>query len=347
MEKKERYIGIDFLKAFCALLIVFIHVPFKFKNSEYLVFFARIAVPIFFMITGYFYKNIKDNNRELIQIKKIFKITLCSNLIYFIFHIIISLKNGVLVDYLKDVMSLKKIFLFLFLNESPFSFHLWYLNAILYVLILLFLLKKIKYEKILLYASPILLFIDLILGKYSCLFFDFKIPYVIVRNFIFVGIPYFTIGSHIKKYEEKIFFFINKKNISKFILISLFIILICFCEKFATIFYNVTSVRDHYFTTTLLAIFVFLAFLKVNKNSKVILVGSKIGKKYSTYIYIIHPMIAIVFANFFNGKIYYNLFPFIVYFISIVCSVMISYINKKCNFMLNSNKKNKGGEKDV
>ena len=62
----KRFNGLDILKAICAFLVVFIHVPIQGFMKEYLVALCRIAVPIFFMITGYFWSN--DLNKQKKQI---------------------------------------------------------------------------------------------------------------------------------------------------------------------------------------------------------------------------------------------------------------------------------------
>ena len=51
---QSRADNIDILKAICAFLIVCIHVPFPGRVGAYFTALTRIAVPVFFMITGYF-----------------------------------------------------------------------------------------------------------------------------------------------------------------------------------------------------------------------------------------------------------------------------------------------------
>ena len=65
--------NIDILKAICAFLIVCIHAPFPGIIGEYFTALTRIAVPVFFMITGYFYLDVEKKNGEIRQIKKIYK----------------------------------------------------------------------------------------------------------------------------------------------------------------------------------------------------------------------------------------------------------------------------------
>ena len=93
------------------------------------------------------------------------------------------------------IPSLRELFNFIVLNENPFGGHLWYLGAYLYVLLIAMIISKYKIWKYMFYAIPILLLTDLILGKYSLLFLDREFPVIYVRNFLFVGLPYFALGA--------------------------------------------------------------------------------------------------------------------------------------------------------
>ena len=68
---ESRADNIDILKALCAFLIVCIHVPFPGKVGAYFTTLTRVAVPVFFMITGYFYSDTVARHKEKHQIKKI------------------------------------------------------------------------------------------------------------------------------------------------------------------------------------------------------------------------------------------------------------------------------------
>lgn len=99
----------------------------------------------------------------------------------------------------------KNILKFLALNESPLARHLWYLGAILYVLVIVLLVDKLNCRKLLYYLITVLLIADLVFGKYSLFILHREFPYIIVRNFLCVRIPYFCIGNFIreKRYAEK------------------------------------------------------------------------------------------------------------------------------------------------
>ena len=54
---KPRNTTLDILKAVCCVLVVFIHCKFPSIVGTIVESYARICVPIFFMISGYFVAN--------------------------------------------------------------------------------------------------------------------------------------------------------------------------------------------------------------------------------------------------------------------------------------------------
>ena len=328
----NRNSGLDILKFICCFLIIFIHAPFPSEAGKYFCALCRIAVPIFLMITGFFYDNIRKNNKEKAQIKKIFKLLIFSNILYFCYSFLLSLVKNELNYFLVKSFSIKSLLKFLFLNESPFGMHLWYLGAILYVLILnLIIEKKLKCgRKIFYFATPILLIIDLIFGKYSILLLGQEFPYTLVRNFMFVGIPYFSIGMYIKEKSEKLKSINNKKIILSILLFSCLTIL----ERIILVQNGFNAARDHYISTTFLSISVFLYFVSNDWNNNFI---KNIGKNFSTMIYIIHPIIIGVFTYFFKliglNSIYQYFFAILVFVVSIISARIINMFGKKINNM--------------
>ena len=95
---------------------------------------------------------------------------------------------------LEETITVKSILKFILLNESPFSGHLWYLGAVFYVLIIYAIADRIHIRKLIYVGTPILLLVDLVFGKYSMALFGREFPYILVRNFLCVGIPYFSSG---------------------------------------------------------------------------------------------------------------------------------------------------------
>lgn len=193
-----------------------------------------------------------------------------------------------IVTYVRKIFTGKSILKFLVLNESPLAGHLWYLGAILYVLVIVLLVDRFNCKKVLYYLTPVLLIADLVFGKYSLLIFHREFPYILVRNFLCVGIPYFCIGNLIreKRCSEKW----NRKILQ--VLIVVFTIT-SLAERFVLVSAGLNATRDHYLSTTFLAICLFVYTLKSNWHNKGLAV---IGRKCSTWLYIIHPIFITAFS---------------------------------------------------
>lgn len=200
----------------------------------------------------------------------------------------IILKRDSIVTYVRKIFTGKSILKFLVLNESPLAGHLWYLGAILYVLVIVLLVDRFNCKKVLYYLTPVLLIADLVFGKYSLLIFHREFPYILVRNFLCVGIPYFCIGNLIreKRCSEKW----NRKILQ--VLIVVFTIT-SLAERFVLVSAGLNATRDHYLSTTFLAICLFVYTLKSNWHNKGLAV---IGRKCSTWLYIIHPIFITAFS---------------------------------------------------
>lgn len=246
-----------------------------------------------------------------------------ANIIFFIWNFILAvLKGNSIVTYIWPFITGKSLLKFLILNESPVAVHLWYLGAILYVLVIVLLMDKFNCRKILYYLTPVLLIADLVFGKYSLLIFHREFPYILVRNFLCVGIPYFCIGNLIreKRCSEKW----NKKLLQVLIIVFAITNL---AERFALVNAGSNATRDHYLSTTFLAICLFVYTLKSNWHKKELAV---IGRKYSTWLYIIHPIFITVFSIV-VGKlglksIYRCVAPIVVYCATLVFLIILQKV---------------------
>ena len=322
MEEKRNN-SIDNLKAICTFLIVCIHVPFPGEIGAYFITLTRIAGPIFFMITGFFYLDVIFYHKEVKQIKKILKLLIEANVFFLIWNILCKVLGGKnIIHYLQSTITLKNIIKFVVFNESPLGIHLWYLGAVFYVLLIVFFLDKLKRRKILYSLIPFLLIIDLVFGKYSLIIFHHEFPYILVRNFLCVGIPYFCIGNIIRerKYAEKC----NKRILQ--IMIIVFAIS-SFLERFILVKAGANATRDHYISTTFLAISFFVYALKSNWNNEIL---ALIGRRYSTWLYIMHPifitLLSMVAGKFGVKSIYRCVAPIVVYCVTLVFLIVLQKV---------------------
>ena len=130
--KNRRWTCIDILKCLAAIAVVEIHKPLEIQSGTEVLLFCRFAVPVFFMITGFFYSETVRKKRQCRQLGKIFTITIGANLFYLLWKIFLALEAG---------KSIKEALLarleervpedFILWNFSPLSPHLWYLQALL------------------------------------------------------------------------------------------------------------------------------------------------------------------------------------------------------------------------
>ena len=294
-----REAGLDVLKCLAAFLVVCIHAPFPGTFGVHFSTIARCAVPVFFMISGYYFIS-GDHARQRRQIIKLVSLTFEANLIYLSWMILhAELKGDGMLCYLAEAFSAKSILKFLFFNESPFGFHLWYLSAILDVLILMKLVEYFHLKSVLTALLPFLLIGNLALGSYAPLLFGREIPTILTRNFIFFALPHFYLGYLLKKNDrlaQKL------KNIHLCALI-VFSIASGIFERFLLASHDLLNPnREAYLSSTLLACALLLFFAKNNEFGR----GSifqKIGQNHSMPIYIIHPivMVALKYALLFIG----------------------------------------------
>lgn len=198
------------------------------------------------------------------------------------------------------------------------------------MLLIVLLIDKLNCRNLLYCSTPFLLIADLILGKYSLLIFHYEVPYIWIRNFLFVGIPYFCIGNLIR--EKHCFGALSKKALSS--LLAVFSAT-CLIERFVLVKFGLNATRDHYISTTFLAVCVFLYALQSNWKNDALAV---IGRKYSTWLYVIHPLfitaLAIMFGKFGIKLIYNYMAPILVYCTTLIFLIIMHKIKIKGHITL-------------
>lgn len=213
MTKNESYSGIDYFRFIAALLIVAIHTSplSSFSETGNFIFtriVARVAVPFFFMTSGFFLISRYTCNAEKLEafIKK-------TTLIYgvaILLYIPINVYNG----YFKMDNLLPNI-----IKDIVFDgtlYHLWYLPAsIIGAAIAWYLVKKLNYPKALMVASVLYLiglFGDSYYGiteKISCLNSLYTYIFQVTdytRNGIFFAPIFFILGGFIADNRPQITF---------------------------------------------------------------------------------------------------------------------------------------------
>ena len=330
----ERYSGLDILKSICAFLIVSIHAPFPGEAGMYFMSLTRMAVPVFFMITGFFYDGVRRRGRVNAQIMKVFRLFLSANILYFGWGLANAAADGRVGAFVSENFGFRKLLRFVFLNEALFSSHLWYLGALLYVLVIKAALDKWfpqTSDKILYALTPVLLLGDLLLGKYSMVVFGRAFPHVLVRNFLFVGVPYFSIGCYLYEKRDRISIR-RERNILLIILFAGTTLL----ERYLLVRSGLNPPRDHYISSTFLAAAAFILFLNSGRDQPRATLLEKIGREYSAFIFIIHPLLLQIMEKAVGlsgsvavAEVYTAVRPVAIYAASILLAEIYYIIKKK------------------
>ena len=152
---------IDSIRLIAALFIIFLHIPlenYSYELAVHIRLISRWAVPVFFMISGYFVSSkVKKNNTYFLSyITKLICIILISTLIYVPFAFL-------------DVGLGYFIYKFdwIFLGAS---YHLWFLSALLFSCLVYMVFYLNKFERVLDLFSIFLLFFFVTIMGYGYLF---------------------------------------------------------------------------------------------------------------------------------------------------------------------------------
>lgn len=297
MKKYRRINSIDIMRLIFAISVVAIHThPFLEHNELISYIFSevigRIAVPFFFLISGYFFMmKLKNNNTEY----KVYLISIVStyliwNLIYLLYKLVFVIYNKEsIIAYLKN-----NIVNYLILGSN---YHLWYFPVlILCIIVSVYVIKNSK-EKLILPITILLFLIGVLGSGYYKLGINIPILYVLynwkyydIVSKIILGLTFFLLGGMIK---------IHEKYISKFkfkSILNLVIISIIYCLEIIII--NYYDIQRNIIMTISLYPLVFCIILWCLNNPLEWL--NEYNKKIrgmANFLYYSHPIIISIIQN--------------------------------------------------
>ncbi len=91
--KKRRWTCIDILKCLAAIAVVEIQKPLEIQGGDEFLILCRFAVPVFFMITGFFYPETVAKKRATEAVWKVFTITILANPFYLLWEILLAVEK--------------------------------------------------------------------------------------------------------------------------------------------------------------------------------------------------------------------------------------------------------------
>lgn len=303
------------IKAICCIAVIFMHCTFPGVFGKLVSYFFKIAVPIFFMVSGYFLYN---DSRETIQqklpkkIMHILKMLVISEVFYGLYHLVI-LNKPFQFDGILDIIG--KIFTGTFFNGT-----LWFLYALFWSYVLLTFINRKNLYKIVYNASPIILILHILIRTIIKQYDWYNV--LLFRNALVYGLPFVLIGMYIRENQDNLL----KKITNKKCLIGMFT-----GEIIVIIEYLITKTSlDIYIGTIITSYFIFL-FAINNPNKYFSKTLKYIGEKLSMLIYIFHILtIELVTKMATNLNIYdIYIFKWLQPIIVILVSIILSYFGNK------------------
>lgn len=319
---------LDTLKGFACLAVVILHCPFPTKIGSILTIYTRFAVPLFFIISGYFCR-FSVSSSDFTKLKKkmshVLHILAIGLLLYGIGGVCIN--GGLLAGGITEIEVLDWVFFNAVpKNIFPYGGHLWFLFALLYCYPMYYLLNKLFKGSHYLYTIAGVLIIFRYV--YAVLIENSIIPgkECFYTNTWLVGLPFFVIGVCIREMsllEEisasmkyKVLFFVGG-GISTFVEWNLF------------------GGAHALFLGTLMILVAMMSYALNHEtcDNRFLRIFCIIGNRYSLTIYVVH-MAYLAFMNmlvddlFICGNWYVKMFylmckPIIVISASVITAVII------------------------
>jgi len=335
MEKKigkGRNVYLDIFKFFLCYLVIAIHLA----GEVYWHFpLYRLAVPMFFIISGYFNytPDLDKAKQKSVQfIKRTGRYMLVGFLIYIIFDFVMCYVNKQGVGYYFTTLFYENLlFDFFFLNR-PITYtgaQLWFLIALFVVSLVhytLVRLNKLHYYKIII---PVCFAIYFFFAGYMYLLQYTDMPIRYTRNAWFFGLPNFALGYTLARYN------FHKKSGYKYIYLVLGVVFF-FLQYHEYQWVKTENISlEMYVSSVLSAVFLLLFFLGI-KKADCPFYYRWIGKSASFYVYILHMAVAVVLAKFFTfsdlmvKSLWVLLISFAIYELAYLFSLLVKYVKKTC-----------------
>ncbi len=326
MAGRKRNHYLNYWKGIACFGVVFFHTRFPHYTLDgILQSMFRFAIPLFFMVSGYF---CYGENRKLVEeklpakTKRIFWINLAGCLYYFVVQLAIAVlgdSHGSMqdvIDRFHMMFNKETIVNWLVFNQDPFVHIMWFTSALLYCYFLFWVINHFNLYKVFYGLIPVLIAIHLVLGN-MLVVFRMEIDKHYYRNFLLFGIPFFMLGNWLHKNQGSI---LEKFNVEKCRVILLLGVILGVGEWF------LVGRHEIYIGSILVVMSIFIMALhqpEKKENSFI----TKIGKEHSLFIYIVHYSLMLGMERFAEKGVssgttiyyvYYFARPFLVFGISLM-----------------------------
>ena len=279
---EKRNIWLDLFKLYLSWLVICIHIA----GSHYSHFgLYRVAVPTFFMISGFFAYNKAYEVRRKKSVSFLKRSTVYMLLglgLYLLFNFIICLKDDADPTKLFQSLYFSDFILNFFvrnLNPLADAYHLWFIIALFEVGVLHLFLVKFKKENWYFIIIPCAIAIHLFFNGYATKYNGTVAALSYTRNGMLFGLPTFGLGYCLAKFN------LNKNAYLKYVYLALGVLFF-----FLQIAESKYIPMEVYISSILSGAFLLLFFTGL-KPIKCGWFYKAFGKSMSFYVYVLHLFI--------------------------------------------------------
>lgn len=298
------------LKGISCILVILFHCPIKGILGDGIIYALRFPIPIFFLSTGYYLYG-KSNYTE--KIKTYLRYLVFAEAVALISLLIKSLFTSSfdsIVSALSAALSLKTLFF-----GSVFNDTLWYLYAMIWTYLILFLLSKLRHGFAIGYASIAVLLSIHIAGRVFIMErYDINEWVFLFRSSLLFAVPFVLMGRYIAEKETQIRKYLNWYTIGG---------LFCFGMLLMVGEYLLwPRFMDLQVSTVFISIALFL-FALYQPDFQMFGIFAYIGKNLLLYVYIFHVPVITILRTILARLGYEN--QNLTWLLVIVCTLVLSY----------------------
>ena len=307
------------VKAICAYAVVLLHIRFPGTAGNVTNVLARFAVPVFFMVSGYFC--FRGDETEFVRTgKKICHVLILIAAAFPVCAVWELIQNRIDGDsqrkWLESLFSGEHIRQFLiYNNSSQVKWHLWFLPALLYCYLLFAMVSRFRLYRIAYVLIPVLLLIHFGMEEFSV--------------YLLTGFPFFMAGHLIHRYQENLEeWFAGKRE-------WLLYVLVIAGGIGSLMEYRYFEKEELFLGSVLMAVGLFMIAI-IRKEQEAPEFLAAVGEKYAFFIYLFHLCVADILkdvsamAGMVESSFYLWIRPVLVCVLVTAAAVMSGYGMRVC-----------------